>query len=218
VTALHDADERLRGAFRDLAAASAGQCSEEDLDRVWRAVSGELPAEERREMVERLATDPACAEAWRVAHALQDARRGDVRVAAFGKTRSWSPAWIGLAAALVFGVAAGIYQIRRAPESMFRTQAQYVVESPIPSDSALPRDAFVLRWTPGPEGSRYHVRVTTEDLQVLTTASDISVPEFRVPPEPLSKVPSGSRVLWQVVASLPSGERVSSQTFVVRTQ
>ncbi len=218
MTAPDDADDRLKDAFRDLAATSPARCSDDDLDRVWRAVSGDLPAEERRSMIARVAVDPAYAEAWRVAHELQQARRGDLPATALLEPRSWSPAWLGLAAALVAGVGFGIFQIQRTPANNFRTQAPYAVESPMASDTALPRDAFVLRWTPGPEGSRYQLRVTTEDLRVIATVSDISAPEYRVPADSLSTVPAGSRVFWQVVASMPNGERISSPTFVVRAQ
>jgi hypothetical protein len=219
VTAPYDADDRLREAFRGLAATSSSRCSDEDLDRVWRAVSGELPAEERREIVERVAADPACAEAWRVARELQEIQSEGLPAVVTVQPRSWSRTWVGLAAVLVAGVAIGIYQIPRAPApDSFRTQSRYLVESPIPTDAPLPRDAFVLRWTPGPDGSRYQVRVTTDDLRVLTAASDVTAAEFRVPVDLLSSLAPGSRVFWQVVASLPGGESVSSQTFVVRIQ
>ena len=62
-------------------------------------------------------------------------------------------------------------------------------------DATLPRDAFRLRWTPGPQDSRYQVRVTTEDLRVLTTVSDLTVPELVLDRELLSGVAPGARVL-----------------------
>jgi hypothetical protein len=218
VTPSADADARLKEAFRSLAATSPRKAPDDAIERVWRAVAGELPAEERRELVDRVAADPAYAEAWRIAHELRQAERGDSEGVAPAASPSWSPAWLGLAAALLFAVGVAIVQIQRSPADTFRTQASYVIESPIPSDASLSRDAFVLRWAPGPEGTRYQVRVTTEDLRVIATANDVAAPEFRVAPEQLSSVSAGSRVFWQVVASLPGGERVSSQTFSVRTQ
>ncbi len=56
-------DTDLRAAFQALAESSTGECSREDLDRIWLAVGGELPAAERRDIVERLASEPAWAEA-----------------------------------------------------------------------------------------------------------------------------------------------------------
>ena len=74
---------------------------------------------------------------------------------------------------------------------------------------------FRLRWTPAPAGSRYDVRVTTEDLRVIATANDLVAAEFALEPGQLAGLVPGSRVLWQVDAVLPGGARVSSPTFVV---
>jgi hypothetical protein len=53
---------------------------------------------------------------------------------------------------------------------------------------------------------------------VVAAASDIGTPEYRVPADSLSNLPAGSRLFWQVVVSMPNGERISSPTFVVRVQ
>jgi hypothetical protein len=58
--------------------------------------------------------------------------------------------------------------------------------------------------------------VTTDDLRVLTTVADVKAPELTIPTAALDSVAAGSRVLWQVVTTLPSGQTVSSRTFVVR--
>ena len=218
MTSSQDADDRLRAAFRSLSADGRTDCSREELERVWRAVSGELPADERHEIVDRMATQPAVAEAWRIAHELRAAQLERLENGAERAARSWRPAWIGLAALLVLSVGVGLLQLRRAPTDTFRDTGRTVVEPLIASDAALPRDRFVLRWKPGPDGSRYQVRVTTDDLRVLTTATDLTAPELTVPPERLSDLAAGARVLWQVVVALPGGETASSETFVVRVQ
>lgn len=216
MTAPHPADDRLPGAFRELAATAAARCSDEDLERAWKAVACELPAEERRQLVERVAVDPAFAEAWRIAHALQREHGGVA--APLPRARSWSATWIGLAAALVIGIGAALYQIQREPAAdVYRAQAQYTIAALVASDSTLARDAFRLRWTPGPDGTRYDVQVTTEDLRVLATARDLTTAELLVPRASLEAVPPQARVLWQVTATLPGGQRVTSETFVVRT-
>ena len=66
-------DDTLKAAFQALGETSHGEISAADLDLIWRAVSGELPASERRELVDRTATDPALAEAWRAARELRHA-------------------------------------------------------------------------------------------------------------------------------------------------
>ena len=218
MTSSQDADDRLRAAFRSLSADGRTDCSREELERVWRAVSGELPADERHEIVDRMATQPAVAEAWRVAHELRAAQQERLGNGAELAARSWRPAWIGLAALLVLSVGAGLLQLRRAPTDTFRDPGRAVVEPLVTSDATLPRDRFVLRWKPGPDGSRYQVRVTTDDLRVLTTATDLTAPELIVPPERLAELAAGARVLWQVVVAMPGGETISSETFVVRVQ
>jgi hypothetical protein len=60
--------------------------------------------------------------------------------------------------------------------------------------------------------------VTTEDLQVMATASDLSSPEYLVPAERLSELPSGSKVFWQVEARLGDGSVVQSGTFIAEVR
>ncbi len=218
MTSSQDADDRLRAAFRSLSAEGRTDCSREELERVWRAVSGELPADGRHEIVDRMASQPAVAEAWRIAHELRAAQQERLGNGAESAARSWRPAWIGLAALLVLSVGAGLLQLRREPADTFRDPGRYVVEPLVTSDATLPRDRFVLRWKPGPEGSRYKVTVTNDDLRVLMTAADLTAPELTVPPERISELAAGARVLWQVVVAMPGGETISSETFVVRVQ
>ena len=136
------ADETLREAFQALGETSGGQCSEEDLERIWQAVAGELPAAERRELVDRMATDPACAEAWRVADALWHASQGEDATAAERHVRSWTPSWLAAAAAVVLlGVAIGLVPwLNRPPGDEFRDPGGYEVESLVPSDTASSRN------------------------------------------------------------------------------
>jgi hypothetical protein len=220
VTDRHSADETLREAFRSLGDRSRDEPSSTDLDRVWRAVSGELPAAERRELVDRMASDPALAESWRVAHELHREASERTPVVTTRGVRLWTRSWVAAAAVLLLAVAVGITVRLWQPAGgrTFRDSGQYAVGSLVPSDSLLPRDAFQLRWTPGPEGSRYQVRVTTEDLRVLTNVSDLTTPELLVGNDVLSGVAPGSRVFWQVDVMLPQGNTIQSQTFVVRVQ
>jgi hypothetical protein len=220
VTDRHEPDERLRKAFQSLGETSRREPSAEELDQIWRAMSGELPAPERRALVERMAGDPSLAEAWRVAHEVRRTAAAPSHAPVTRDTRTWMRPGLATAAVIFIAAALGaLLQLSRpADEDTFRDPGGYVVASLVPPDAALARDAFRLRWTGGPEDSRYHVRVTTEDLRVLATVSDLVVPELLVNPDALSDVASGSRVLWQVEATLPGGERVSSQTFVARVQ
>ena len=141
------------------------------------------------------------------------------RGAASWLTTRWPPRWLAAAAALILGIAIGIFSLfNRRPGDEFRASPGFVVESLVPADMALPRDAFRLRWTPGPEGSRYQVRVTTEDLQVLATVAELTASEFTIEPVVLSGLPGGASVFWQVDVSLPNGERHTSSTFITQVE
>ena len=215
------ADETLKAAFQGLGDANHGECSSDDLDRIWRALDGTLGAEERRELIDRLTTDPALAEAWRVADELHAA--GGVGVNAGTTPRQpvtrWRRGWLAAAAVLLAAVSGVfVFQRVRPADETFRSVDGYSVESLIGADVTLPRNEFRLRWTAGPPDTRYQVRVTTEDLQVLTVAADLPAAEYMVPVESLATLASGNRVLWQVDARLPGGVRMSSATFTTRVR
>jgi hypothetical protein len=184
------------------------------------AVSGELSPDARQELVDRLADDPAAAEAWRIASELwlrMHAAQADV--AAPRPAVRWSRPFLAAAAALLVTTAIGVTTlINRPGGDEFRAPRDYVVESRVPTEASLPRDAFRLRWAPGPEGSRYQVRILSENLQTLATATDLTEPEIVVDPAALAGVPAGAVVLWQVDVVLPTGERLTSPTFVNRVR
>lgn len=208
-------DEALRDAFQSLAGSSAGACSAEDLERVWLAVTGQLDAGQRRMLVERMATDRALAEAWRVAAELWRLAQ-DGASDAPGRAARWRRVWpLAAAAVVVLAVAGSWLAIRERPDGVVRDQPGVTIASLLDADATLTRDMFRLRWTPAPAGSRYDVRVTTEDLRVIATANDLVAAEFALEPGQLAGLVPGSRVLWQVDAVLSGGARVSSPTFVV---
>jgi hypothetical protein len=214
-----ESDARLRGAFATLAESPAPEVSDEVRERIWLAVSGELPADERRELIERMASDPASAEAWRVAHQLWLASQGWVEpVIAPTPTRRWWSPRLAAAAALLIATTVGVVALlNRPPVDEFRASTAYTVQSLVAAD-ALPRGEFRLRWTPGPEGSRYQIRVTTDELRVLATAADLADAELVVAPDALRSLPDGATVFWQVDVSLPTSERIASPTFAVRVR
>jgi hypothetical protein len=223
VTELRGSDERLSETFRALADTHGTDLPDDLRERIWLAVSGALPPEERQEVVERTATDPGSAEAWRVAsemwRASQVAAARGAALAAPGRATRWTPRWLAVAAGLVLATASGMFFLRdQRPGDDFRAAPRFVVESLVPADRPLPRTEFRLRWTPGPAGSRYQLRVTTEDLQVLVKAAELLAPEFLIEPAALSGLPGGASVFWQVDVSLPNGERRTSSTFITRVQ
>jgi hypothetical protein len=214
-----ESDVTLQEAFRSLAELPAPDVSDELRERIWQAVSGELPPAERRALIDRIATDAACAEAWRVAHEMWMAHQPSGVLMPWRHRTSWTSPWLAAAATFLIVSAIGIVSLfNNAPADEFRASPGYVVASLVPADTPLPRNEFLLRWTPAAEGSRYQIRVTTEDLQVLATATDLTATQFVVSSAQLATVPDGARVFWQVDVLLPAGERITSPTFVAQVK
>jgi hypothetical protein len=213
-------DTRLREAFETRAIAPRTEVSDELRDRIWLAVSGELPAADRRQLVDRMASDAACAEAWRAAHELWQAAQAHAGVAIEpDRIARWPSNWLLAAASVLIATTIGVVSLLDTPPAdEFRASPGYVVSSLVKAETPLPRDSFRLQWTPGPEGSRYQVRVTTEDLYVLATATGLTDAELVVQPAALARVSDGAIVFWQVDVLLPTGERITSPAFVARVR
>jgi hypothetical protein len=212
--------ERLRAALR---AAGEGARPREDCppaERLWATLRHELPAEARREVIDHVAGCGSCSEAWRLAAEMLPSPLPEAPPA-----RSWLPEWLGarplvpLAAAIALVAALGAaLLLERGPgarvEPGYREDHVPRTVSRVPEDEPLPRSDFRLRWSPGPEGALYDVRLTTESLEPIAEATGLSAPEWLVPESALGALPSGARVFWQVEVRLPGGGRVPSQTFV----
>ena len=213
------ADDALREAFQSLPVPAGDQCTPEDLDRIARALDQELPAAERRQLVKRLATEPALAEAWRVAHQLRrDRPAARARGTAARRPLAQMSSWMAAAAVAALAIAAVMLPRYQPNVGALRDPGVYAVESRVTDGTSLPRDGFRLQWNPGPQETRYQVRITTEDLRLLAAVADLTEPEVIVNPAILANVAAGSKVFWQVEGLLPSGERIVSPTFVVRVQ
>lgn len=208
-------------AFADADVRASGPCP--PADEIWAAARGEGEAAAARRVALHVAECGVCTVAWRLAVEVA----GVVPPADLGRGPETVPqpwrriASIGAAAALAAGLA-GLFVIdaRRFPArpeaGVYRTAAPVEVRALVPDGAVLPRHAVRLRWASGPEGSRYVVRVFTEDLTSVAEASDLAAPEYLVPESRLAGVPSGARLLWQVTVILPGGDRVTSPTFAVQ--
>jgi len=217
--------ERLRAALRALAdgARPGEKCPPPE--RLWATLRAELPVEQRREVIDHMASCPSCAEAWRLAVEIHP----DPQPAAAPERRSWlatlftAPPFVPLAAAaaLVMAIGTGLVVLRepRPPSPPgYRAAGPSAIRSLLPEDEPLPREAFRLRWSPGPEGARYDVRVTTGSLEPVASAQGLIEPSYLVPESALASLPAGTRLLWQVEARLPDGERRDSPTFMTSLQ
>lgn len=206
-------DDQLRDAFQEMGAHASADGV--DAERVWRAVSGESDAEERRAVVERTAADPSWALAWRAAHELWTASHESEETArrpARGTTRL---AWGVLAACLIATVGTLLVRAPRGPAH--RGDAEARIHSLLPEGRAVPRSHLVLRWT-GPRDVRYDLRMTSEDLLHVHAATGLAATEYRPPDAFLSSLPAAATVLWQVEARLADGSTLRSETFVTRIE
>nr|WP_242589165.1 hypothetical protein [Corallococcus macrosporus] len=207
-----------------------------DADRVWLAVTNALPAEERRAVVEKVAADPAWAQAWRLAKAMSQAAAEAERAPAGAeapakvvplaerreqsrRVRQGRPAWAAMAAMLV--VLVGTVVVLRQQQAgedpdRIRGGTAEAITSRVPEATALPREQFVLRWSGVPQAVSWSVQVSSEDLKVFHRAERLASREYTVPADVLAELPSGARVLWQVEARLPDGSVQRGSTFVNR--
>ena len=208
-------DEDLRAAFQGLG--DEATVEGVDTELVWRAVSGELPPDQRLEVVERVARDPSWALAWRAAHEL----RSDLPASPSrpGLRLVWSRGvqYGALAAALIAAIAGGLLLQQPAPTPGYRDEAPGRIESLVSEQQTLPRQQCVLRWT-GPPGATYEVRATSEDLARVHAATGLAEREYRVPEEFLAAFPPGAKLLWRVEGRLPDGTILAGPTFVARLE
>jgi hypothetical protein len=179
-----------------------------DLEGVWEAAHGELDPEATAALAERAITDPHAALAWRLAVELEAPR---ARVLAF-RPRRWQRILLAAAAVLAIGVIVPLMIEHRGGH---RLRGDDPVTSVIADGAALAREAFILRWTPGPPGSSYEVWVGTTDLATVFEVADLGATAVQVPADRLHGLTDGDRLLWTVTTIDRRGRRSTSATFVV---
>ena len=203
----------LRTAFRD--AIDTAVLDGVDVDRVWRAVSGESPPEERRLVVERVAADPSWALAWRAAHELWTASGEGGAIARVSVRAPRRPRILALAAVLLVATGVGLF-LRDRPVPEYRGP-RAAITSRLPADRVFSRKACVLQWA-GPAGATYDVRVLSEDMRLVHATAGLTASEYQVPEDFLSAFPAGARLLWQVRIQQADGSEVAGPTFVARLE
>lgn len=207
--------ERLREAFVEAPPDTRPAKSCPDPERIWAAVTGELPPPTFRELAAHAIDCAACSQAWALARDLA----AGAELEGGQRAGSWK-AWWGLAAAAAaVAVVALTLQSGRGPlplpreDPSFRAPTEEPVRSLLPPDTVLERNGCLLRWS-GPEGARYDLTVSTEDLRVLVRADGLEASEYLVARDKLTAVPAGGRLVWQVEAVLEDGTRLASRSFV----
>jgi hypothetical protein len=60
--------------------------------------------------------------------------------------------------------------------------------------------------------------VLTPEGREIAVESDLTAPQYRIPPSALQGIEAGSLLYWQVKALPPDGTSVASKTFSVRLE
>ena len=210
-----DEISRLRAAFAAPVppTAASGSCPEPD--RIWQAVRGELPPEEIREIVDHVAVCASCAEDWRIAMEFEKesiALQEKEAVVHPFPPRRFQP-WIAAAAAALVLTVSGVYvreTVKPDPNAGYRGEESRI-ESRTPA--SLPRQSFVLQWSPLPDAESYDLLVTTAELDTIADPKGLTTPQCQVPESALANLPAAAQLHWRVTAVFPDGGRKQSPTF-----
>jgi hypothetical protein len=218
MTGVSPTGERLRQAFAALDERQhVGECPE--AERIWDAVHARLSADEASGVVDHIAVCPSCAADWRIA--MRSDQRDVAGSVVAMRPRGATLRWTAVAAAATVIMAAllvTVFRDRDAGIPGYRTGDEARIESLIPEDHVLPREAATLRWSRVGEDALYSVEVGTLELVPLASAHDLKVMEFTVPSEALRSLGAGESIVWQVEASLPDGRHVASEAFIARVE
>ena len=182
-----------------------------DPEELYEAASGNLDRDRRLEIIDHVAKCAECTQAWRIA--LEVGARST-------KTSVTRHPWhFALAASVILAVGLVTYLVIPVDQGTPQYREGADPLAPVSAiGSTLPRDQFVLRWSAGPPGTTYLVRVSSADLAPLLDQSDIAATELAIPGSVLANVKAGDELFWQVEARLPDGRRVASHTYAVRVQ
>ena len=180
-------------------------------EQLFEAASGGLDREQRLKIVDHVSQCAECTQAWRLA--MEVGARPVSSGADSGRARISN---FAMAASVILAVGLTTYFVRQGPEEspQYRDAAHRLAPVSRTGDK-LSRNSAALRWSPGPKGSTYAVRLTTADLVLVLEKQDITSVELAVPAAVLEKMRSGEQLLWQVEVRLPDGQRIESETYVV---
>jgi len=209
----HPSLELLRVAFRG-AGPEVELPAAEDLEKLRRAVEGELPRRELLVLVDRTTSEPGLALAWRLAITL---RRELGPPAEAVRRPLLNPRTVLTGLALAASIVLAVW-IGPPSNGVKRGRSRPAVSTSLADGATLPRDRFELRWAATVAGARYDVDVLDEDLQVIYRVQGIRATRLTVPRRALAGVPSGGTVLWRVEARTPGGGTILSPTFVQRLE
>lgn len=219
MTEEHDDAEDLIALYRDAPATGLDQPD----PRIDALLEGTLSEDDARALAEQAIDDPDLALAIRVAAAMDEARRDAVDAEPANvvsmKPRQSATRTVAIVTVAVAAAAAVFLLMRPRPPAGFdqdavRTGVDKRIR-PATGMERLPKRAFTLRWVGGPESATYDLFVTTTDLRVVYQALEQPEPEHTVPAQALEDLPSGTALLWRVVAVTADGRKIHSTAFEV---
>ncbi len=228
---------RLRAGFAQMPPRSGAAFT--DPEQIWAAVHGAVDAEgepDREALIDRLHEDPQLALEWRLAAAMGPIEIEDTPAMPQRRTesvvRGSAPRWASVSTIVGVAVAAAaalaLWMATPPPESTLTPasepalrapQAQPLLQTTLAAEHPLPRTDFRVHWSCEIEGaSTFTLRVTTQALEPIYEAHDLTSPTARVPAAALASVPSGTVLLWRVEAIEPSGRRHASEVWELAVQ
>lgn len=234
-----DDDNTLREAFASLADDARPRVGCPPPERLWAAIEGDLPVDERHRLVDHIATCPSCAEDWRAAYRMgaRPPAWWKPILRAVRKVLPSTPTWLPQASAALTGVAALVVAAVMVPRWIPGTETtsstdlasnQWLLDDEVyrgengieaigSATALLPRDQCWLKWSKV-EGALYDLTVRTRSDELITRVHGLEKPEYHVLSEDLHDVAPGEPLVWFVDAVLPSGRRISSPAFVTRVR
>lgn len=212
---------RWREAFAGLSERAVPRPDCPDPDRLWATAVAEGPAEERQAIVDHMASCASCAGAFRLALGMSREKRE--ATAEIEPLHRPSPPWFrrtgpltALAAALLLTLLVPVWRQAQKAPPQYRDAVRPEVRSEIAEGAVLSRQDAVLRWSAGPPGSFYEVRVLTREGREITVESGLESPRYQIQPAALKEIPAGTVLYWQVKSLQPDGSARVSKTNSIR--
>ena len=209
---MSDESDWLRTAFQGSQAAGVDEpCPAPDA--LWALTRGELGEAQARPIVLHSSRCARCGSALRIALEM-----GEQMAPVFTapKVIPIRRVRIGLGLGLAAAIAATVIVLPRPrpadPGIHERGGAPEGIRSLVPS-TPRSRAGLVLEWSPYPSAVRYQVTLASSDLRVLFQKVGVSGTRVEVPEAALASVPRGSRLVWNVEATLPDGRAIQSAAF-----
>lgn len=195
---------------------TSGVCPSDE--QLWASAANDLDFATNEEILFHLADCAQCSTVWKLAREILPSGHvsGSTVVAIEDRlrTKRLRRSLIQAAAAIVVvGVGIGAAFFLRTDTTappIYRQQLEAMQIVPSLEADVLPRSACLLRWTAGPQETRYDLVVTDDSLEVLVTVKGLEKPEFLLPQEIISS--STKEILWRVTAHLPDRRTFSSET------